>query len=135
MEEDKIEEIEDSKEKKPGVLSIISLSVDERENFIDYMDETNASLGISYLFAILGDKYFLKFLDVMAGETIKVPSRESTVKIINYIKIYTYCKNRGFTEQAMEKAAKVYDRRLVSVQRIIAKVDSILKKFEEKNNG
>ena len=77
-----MEEIEVEKEKKPGALSIVSLTLDERETLLDYLDAQNPALNASFLFAILGED-FLKYLDVMAGETIKVPTRESISKIVS----------------------------------------------------
>lgn len=123
-----LEEIEelDEKEKKPGVLSVLNLSRDEREIFLDYIESQNPQMNASYIFAILGDEEFLKFFDVMAGTSIKVPSRESLVKIINYVKIYTYCKSKDFSKESMERAAKIFDRRLMSVQRIVEKVERVL---------
>lgn len=129
MEEDKA--VENEKEKRPGVLSIINLSVDEREVFLDYMESTNPQMNASYIFALLGDEKFLKFFDVMSNTTIKVPTRDSVVKIINYIKIYNYCKKKNFTKEAYEKASKLYGRRVMSIQRICEKVERILEKGAE----
>lgn len=130
MEEDK--ELNE-KEKKPGILSLVTLDKEEREVFLDYMDVNNPSLFASYLFALLGDD-MLRYLDVMSGTSIKVPSRDSVLKTINYIKIYSYCKSKGFTKESYEKAAKIYDRRVMSVQRIVDKVDRVLNKREGADN-
>lgn len=129
---EKTEEL-DSKEKKPGVLSIISMDKDEREVFLDYVDSTSPLLNASYLFAILGDENLLKYFDVMSGTTIKVPTRDSILKIVNYVKIYQYCKSKGFTKEAYEKAAKIFDRRVMSVQRIVEKVERVLSKGKEED--
>ena len=125
-----MEEIEVEKEKKPGALSIVSLTLNERETLLDYLDAQNPALNASFLFAILGED-FLKYLDVMAGETIKVPTRESILKMVSYVKVYAYCKNGEFSEATLEKASKIYGRRVASIQRVIAKVDRVLNKLEE----
>lgn len=123
-------ELED-KEKKPGILSIVSMDKDERDVFLDYMDSVNPGLNASYLFAILGDDNLLKYFDVMSGTTIKVPTRDTILKVVNYIKIYNYCKSKGFTKESYEKAAKIYERRVMSIQRIIEKVERVLSKRKE----
>lgn len=117
-----------SEEKKdiPGVLSIIELNMKEREVFLDYMNIMKPYMNADFLFATFGDRALLKFFDVFAGVNIKVPSREETKKIINYIKIYQYCKDRGFTEDGYEKASKIFGRRLMSVKRVVAKVERVL---------
>ena len=92
----------------PGVLSLMSFTDEERDNFIDYLNSTKPYLCSDYLYAVFGDELFLKFFDVFAGTNIKVPSREEVVKLLNYIKIYTYCKERNFEEEGYEKASKVF---------------------------
>lgn len=125
---EEIEAVEAEKEKRPGVLSVINLSVDEREFFLDYMESVNPQMNASYIFALLGDEKFLKFFDVMSNTTIKVPSRDSILKIINYIKIYNYCKKKNFSKEGYEKAARIYGRRAMSIMRIVEKVERILEK-------
>ena len=44
---------------------------------------------------------------------------------------YACCKNGEFSEATLEKASKIYGRRVASIQRVIAKVDRVLNKLEE----
>ena len=110
----------------PGVLSVLKLSDAERELFIDYLDNSKPFLHTDYLFAIFGSDHFLKFFDVFSGENIKVPAREDIIKIVSYIKIYSYCKSRNFSESSYEMAAKIYGKRRMSIKRIVEKVSKIL---------
>ena len=105
----------------PGVLSVVKLSDVERELFIDYLDNLKPSLHTDYLFAVFGSDYFLKFFDVFSGESVKVPAREDVIKIVCYIKIYSYCKSRNFSESSFEMAAKIYGKRKMSIKRIVEK--------------
>lgn len=128
---EEIEAVENEKEKRPGVLSIVNLSYDEREIFLDYMESVNPQMNASYIFSLLGDEKFLKFFDVMSNTTIKVPPRDSVLKIINYIKIYNYCKNKDFSKEGYEKASRIFGRRTMSIMRIVEKVERILEKGKE----
>lgn len=123
------------KKELPGVLAILSLSVHERETLIDYFQASRPQAYMDYIFALMGDKEFLKFYDAMAGRNVKVPSRETMVKVINYVKIYCYCKSRGFTPESYDKAAKIFSKRSSAVKKIIDKVDKLLKKAEQEEES
>jgi len=114
-----------------GVLSFIKLSEEERHYLLRYLTKVKKTQVfdiIEYLF----DDDFLKFIDVFSGESIKVPRREEVLKIVNYIKIYTYCQARGFSDESIEAASKIFKRRQVSVRKVIDKVSTTLKELEDK---
>lgn len=116
------------KEKEiPGVLSHITLQPEERELFLDYMNRQKKMEVVDFLFAVLGEN-FLKFLDVFSGESIKIPQREEVIKIVNYVKIYKYCKSHNFTDEAYQKASVIFSRREMSIRRIVEKVSKVLEK-------
>lgn len=123
---------EDKKE-LPGVLSIMSLSVKEREVLIDYFISSKPQAYIDYIFALMGDKEFLRFFDTLAGCNVKVPTRESMVKVINYVKIYCYCESRGFSSESYAKAAKIFKRGPSSIKKIVHKVQRVLQSGENKD--
>ena len=109
----------------PGALSLLELNDDERAQFVDYLYKTKPELNPDLLEVIFGGKV-LMVLDAFAGSTVKYPTREFLEKTISYVKIYTYCKTRGFTEEAYELAGKVFKRRKVSIVRIVDKVRQVL---------
>lgn len=117
-------------EKSVGVLSLVQLSKTERELFLDYIHGTKGTTDYEFLYSILGDK-LLQFLDVFAGETIKVMPREEVIKDIRYIKIYCYLESRGFTEESIESASRVFNRRKNSIVRIIEKVRRMKDRIKE----
>jgi hypothetical protein len=123
----------DTKLQVPGVLSVVHMTQEEREFFIDYLDKTKPGLKTDYLFSVFGDNELLKFFDVFSGASIKVPPREEIKKLVNYIKIYAYCKSRGLTEESFERASKIFGRRTISIERVVMKVERILK--DEKREG
>lgn len=120
----------DDKEKLPGILSIAELSDSERDNFIDYMDGARPGLNTEFISVLMGDQ-MLKFFDVLAGLSIKIPPREEIWKYVSYVKIYTYCKNRGFNDETYENAAKIFKKRKASIVRVIDKVKRTIEKAEE----
>lgn len=108
--------------KYPGALSIVDMSAGEKELLLDYLEKTKPSLNVRYINEILPDSDFLIFFDVFSGKNIKVPSREEMEKLVSYIKIYNYCKQNGFTDLAYENAAKLFGRRVNSIQRVVERV-------------
>lgn len=108
-----------------GILSILKLSSEERQLFIDYLCKVKPELNADLLDVLFQDKV-LMVLDAFAGAKVKFPTREVVEKIVSYIKIYAYCKVRGFTNESYDLTAKVFNRRKTSISRIIDKVDKIL---------
>ena len=117
--------------KFPGALSLVTMSTGEKELLLDYLDKTKPSLNVRYLNEVFPDSDFLMFFDVFSGKNIKVPSREEMEKIVSYIKIYNYCKQNGFTDLAYENAAKLFGRRVNSIQRVVERVKLHLEFGEE----
>lgn len=115
---------------KIGILSNIEFTEKEREAFLEYMAKQSGSDFYDILYGVFGEDW-LKFLDVFSGETLKLPTREQVFKNIKYLKIYTYCAQRNFSEESIDQVARIYGKRRVSVKRIIDKV----KRVEEKQNG
>ena len=114
---------------KSGILSLQQLSSVEKEELINYMVVTKGTQYLDFLEKVLGND-FLLFLDVFSGEVLKVPSREEVLKAVTTVKIYTYCRDRGFTEEAFEKASRVFDKRKVSVKRICERYQETIEKGE-----
>lgn len=113
----------------PGVLSFIDLSKSENDILLDFLDKEMKCSYPTYLYAVLGKDRYLKFFDVLAGRKINVPTRQHMEKIILYVRIYAYCKSKGFTDESKEVAAKIFNKRVVAVNNILKKVDKVL------NNG
>lgn len=114
----------------PGCLSAIELAYNEREVLLDYLSVSAPQAYTDFIFSLLGDRNFLSYMDVLEGLTIKIPPRQTLVKIINYTKIYSFLKARDFSEEAYEKASKLYKKRVVSLKRIVNKVEETLQKKE-----
>lgn len=114
-----------------GLLSVLDLSEKEIKLVIDYLVSSKDIDSLPFLYELLG-KDLLLFLDVFAGDTIKIPTRQELSKIINYIIIYQYVKERNFTDEAYQKAASLFKRRIGNIKRIVEKVDNITSNVKNK---
>ena len=109
-----------------GYLSIIDLDEEELQMYVDYLQNTRDLEFLPYLQRVLGDD-FLMFLDLFAGEVIKIPTRSELIKISSYIIIYNYLKQRDFSEDAYKKASSLFKRRASNLRRVVEKVESVIK--------
>lgn len=109
---------------KVGVLSLIEISEDEMNELLEFLQKRDKTEIYDILYGVF-EHQFLKFIDLFSGETIKVPTRDSLFKSVIYIKIYSFCKKRHFTEEAIESAAHIFDKRKSSIRRIIDKVKRV----------
>lgn len=114
----------------PGILSLIQMNKDERDLFLDYMKSLKDTYYYDVLYTFFEDDFF-EFLDLFAGESVRVPQRHYIMKVVKYVKIYCYCKERGFTEESYRKASKIWGKRKSSVKRAINKVERVLRKAEK----
>lgn len=111
-------------------LSSESLSDKETETLLTLLRVQKGTRIFDIIYYILEDPSLLiLFLNTMAGDTIKVPSREDILKLIDYVHIYTYYKSLPEQEymEKCRKTAQVFKRRTQSVQRIVQKVETSLR--------
>ena len=107
-----------------GYLSVLDLSEEELDTYIKYLESSKGLECLPFLDKVLGKEIIL-FLDLFAGEVIKVPTRSELIKIANYVIIYNYIKQRNFTDDAYTKAASLFKRRVSNLKRIVEKVENI----------
>lgn len=108
-----------------GYLSVLEVNDEERDLYLQYLESSKDLDCLPFIDSLLG-KDTLTFLDLFAGETIKIPSRQELIKILNYIIIYQYIKERGFTDEAYQKASSLFKRRVDNLQRIVEKVSNTI---------
>jgi hypothetical protein len=68
----------------------------------------------------------MEFLDVFSGDTIKVPNRTYISKIVKYVKIYQYLKNKECSPEALLNAKRLFKMREASLLRIYKKVEKLI---------
>lgn len=117
---------------KEGILSLVRCTDEELTLLIEYLTKAKSTEDFEFLFRLFNNPHdFLKFVDLFSGTTIRVPTREEMFKLLNYIKIYNYCNARNRTEEAYQQAAKIFERKPLSVVRIVEKIDRILSRKGE----
>lgn len=115
---------------KSGLLAQEQLTDPEFENFLNLLREVKQTTLFDFLYYILKEETLL-VLDTFAEQSIKLPSREETMKLLDYARIYTYCKAHESDPEVYRKASKKFQRRTQSIQRILAKAESLISKKGE----
>lgn len=106
-------------------LSLIDMNDSEMQLFLTYLEKSKNMDCLQYLEAEFGDN-LKTFLDLFAGETIKIPSKTELLNIANYSIIYNYMKDRNFTREAYQNASHLFKRRIAAIERIVEKVESVM---------
>lgn len=99
---------------RSGVFSEDCLSEEEMEDFVSVAKRETGGNLYEFLYSTLGDKMFL-FLDVFAGEKVKVPKIEQTLKYLLDSKIERALKdeeerNGSVSDVAVAKIAERFCR-------------------------
>lgn len=107
------------------MFSTYNLTDIEKEVFAEYLQHTMNNPLVELVRYLLGDDY-LKFIDIMAGSTFKIPSPKSLEKDLESVKVYLYVKKNGFTEDSVRSAAKLYNRTVLASRKAVYKVGKTL---------
>lgn len=70
----------------------------------------------------------LMLLDTFAGESIKFPNRKSVIWVLEKVHIYTYLKERDFSQEAYRTISKMYDRSVYEIKKIVNVIEKNLLK-------
>ena len=100
--------LERNNDVKIGYISLFDLSDDEFNTLLDYFEFKKKSPSVRYLASLIGKEAFLEMMDLFSSDTIKMPTRAESIKILNYISIYHYLKDRDFSDLAYQKAKGLY---------------------------
>jgi len=111
--------VEKNSDIKIGYVSLLDMSDDEFNTLLDYFEFKKKSPSVRYLASLIGKEAFLELMDLFASDTIKIPTRAESIKILNYISIYHYLKDREFSDMAYQKAKGLYKRKIDSLQSIV----------------
>lgn len=108
-----------------GVFSTYNLTDIEKEVFAEYLQHTMNNPLVELVRYLLGDDY-LKFIDIMAGSTFKIPSPKSLEKDLESVKVYLYVKKNGFTEDSVRSSAKLYGKTVLAARKSVYRVGRTL---------
>lgn len=89
-----------------GVFALTSLKSTEYKDLWDYLDND----FINVLRIWMSDDMVLCLLDSLADTNVRVPSRASLYRAITNIKIVRFIKDKGFSEERIALASKVFGR-------------------------
>jgi hypothetical protein len=81
--------------------------------------------ALEFIRYLLGDDY-IKFIDVMSGTVVKIPSAKALERDLESVKIFLYVKRHGFTELSIKEAAKAYNKSALTAKRYTLKVSKVL---------
>lgn len=109
-----------SEELPGGILSAVSMKDQEADTFIRYMEKVKPGFPYQIFYETLGSEQFFELLDVFSNWRLNFPNKDALLKGIGYVKIYEFCKAGGFSEQSKYRASVVFNKKLVSIQRIVA---------------
>ena len=71
----------------------------------------------------------LKLLDVFSGEYIRFPNRKRIIWVLEKVNIYTYLKNKNFSDEAYYTVSKEYDRTIYEIKKIVNVIEKNLNKW------
>lgn len=108
-----------------GGLSTYELSTVEKDTFAEYLQHSMNNPALEFIRYLLGDDY-IKFIDVMSGTVVKIPSAKSLERDLESVKIFLYVKRNGFTELSIKEAAKAYNKSALTAKRYTLKVSKVL---------
>jgi hypothetical protein len=106
---------------KSGILSLLNINDKESEIFLEYLRKSGGTPAFDFINYLIGRDY-IQLLDLIAGDNLKIPSRENLYRDLEYIKIYSYVKARGFTLDSMKCAAKIYNKKVSFARRAVIKI-------------
>ena len=72
----------------------------------------------------------LQILDVFAGEYIKFPNRKSVLWVLQKVNMYTYLKQKDFSEDAYKFISKEYDRTVYEIKKIVKVIEKNLEQLK-----
>jgi hypothetical protein len=110
---------------KIGYISLLDISDDEFESLLDYLEYKKKLPSVRYIASLLGKEAFLEFLDLFSSDVVKIPNRGESIKILNYISIYHYLKDRDFSDSAYQKARSLYRRKIDSLHSIVDVMENL----------
>lgn len=125
-----------------GVGSLISFKglTNEQINLFIKLISSDYSYLFQILFNVVDDENLvLKLVDIFAGQKIQFPQRKKLYKLLEKIKIYTFVKSKGYSEESYKLLAKQYGKRISQIKAIVDRIDYLLdsgryNKIDEHNN-
>lgn len=112
-----------------SLVTFSNITPEQREIFIKLLSD-----DFSYMFQVLfnvleDDALVLELVDIFADKRITFPPRKRIYKLLEKVRVYTYVKNRNYSEDSYVILAKQYKKRISQIKSMVKRVDYLL------NNG
>lgn len=101
------------------------LSDDKYDLFLKLLSFENSEF-LDVLCKMTDRNTVLQILDVFAGEYIKFPNRKSVLWVLQKVNMYTYLKQKDFSEDAYKFISKEYDRTVYEIKKIVKVIEKNL---------
>ena len=108
-----------------GGFSTYNLSTAEKEVFAEYLQHSMNNPALEFIKYLLGDDY-IKFIDVMSGTILKIPSAKSLEHDLELIRVFLYARKNGFSEISIKEASKMFNKTVLTIRRYVLKVSKVL---------
>ena len=107
-------------------LAFKDLTKEQKDIFIKLISD-----DYSYLFQVLfniieDDNLVLEIIDILAGQKIQFPTRKKLYKLLEKIKIYTFVKNKNYSQDSCKLLAKQYNKRISQIKSAVDRIDYLL---------
>ena len=119
------DEVRVSRMELRGSFSTYELTSLEKDTFADYLQHSMNNPVMEFIKYLMGDDY-IRFIDIMSGITLKIPSQKTLTRDLESVKIYLYAKKNNFSETSVREAAKLYGKTALTARRYIYKVARVL---------
>lgn len=104
------------------------ITKDDIQFLVNIIAREPSNETVKILESIVDDpSLMLEILDLLAGYRIKFPDRNYIEKTVTYIRIYSYVKSRGFSEESYRAVAKQFDKRPLQCKKIVERFDAMYK--------
>lgn len=109
-----------------NLLPFRNLTEEQRDLFIKLVSDDYSHIFQILFNVIEDDDVTLELIDILAGQRIQFPTRKKLYKLLEKIKIYTYIKNRGNSNESCQTLAKVYKKRVSQIKAVVNRIDYLL---------
>lgn len=104
-----------------GVFSTYELTEREKDVYAEYLQHIMNGPALVFIRYLLGDDY-LKFIDILSGTTLKIPSSKSLEKYLESVRIFLYLHDNGYTEESVKTASRMFKKTVLTTRRYAYKV-------------
>lgn len=109
-----------------NLLPFRNLTEEQRDLFIKLVSDDYSHVFQILFNVIEDDDVTLELIDILAGQRIQFPTRKKLYKLLEKIKIYTYIKNRGNSNESCQTLAKIYKKRVSQIKAVVNRIDYLL---------